>query len=278
MIETTMPDDSTSDELTPDKPTPGTPTPRPGPAPPPEPVPPSAPSTVGAPVIDSPTPPPDPPAMLRQESTQPPGSDYPPASPPPPPGAAASTPSYAAPPRRSAVPLLLGSVALLVLILTAAAFYLMRVDGRSVLTGGTLSATVEGLRYDNAKEKIAFIAPAAWSKYPTTSAQVMVRGNGCSFGLLEQHTMLELSHLADAEAKDLHRRHPEATPIIAPRALAGRSALAFSGSYPDSDGAPMTQTYILIDRGVNVLTLIETSTDAPACALAFDQIENSLRI
>ena len=39
----------------------------------------------------------------------------------------------------------------------------------------------------------------------------------------------------------------------------------------------MTQTYILVDRGANLLTMIETGTSA-SCPAAFLSLEDSLRI
>ena len=241
--------------------------PEPGPILHADPPPPAASPLTVAPVVDSSAQVPSPPVILNQGPATAPSSHRTPPR----------YPGFASPPRRSATPLLLGSLAILVLLVAAAVFFFTRVDGRPVLAGGSLTATPAGLRYQNPTENIAFTAPSAWSKFPTSTAQIMVRGGGCSFGLLEQHTVLPLSRLADAEAKDLHRRHPEASPILAPRSVSGHNALAFSGSYTDADGSPMTQTYILIDRGSSVLTLIETSTD-PACAVSFDQVEESLRI
>ena len=197
-----------------------------------------------------------------------------------PPHAISSVPS-AIPQGRSRLPLILGLVVLVAIVLGAAGLLLYRYFthdiGQATVAGGVLTATPAGLYFRNTAENIAFVAPADWSKYPTTSAQIMVRGGGCSFGLLEQRTRLSVPAFADAEAKDLKRRHPEAGPIIAPRTVAGKNGLAFTGAYTDSEGGPMSQTYILIDRGPNVITLIETATD-PTCAQAFANLEDSLHL
>ena len=177
--------------------------------------------------------------------------------------------------------LFLGVGVLAAIILGAAALLIYRTltrdSGQTTVTGGVLTATPDGLYFRNAAENIAFVAPADWSRYPTTSAQIMVRGGGCSFGLLEQQTRLSIPDFAGAEAKDLKRRHPEAAPIVAPRSIAGRDGLAFTGAYTDAQGGPMSQTYILVDRGPNVITLIETATD-PTCAQAFASLEDSLHL
>ena len=171
-----------------------------------------------------------------------------------------------------------GAVILAVLALVAAgAWYFLHAGGHVITAGGELAATAAGLHYENGKEHIAFTAPGTWSRFPASTAQVMVRGEGCSFGLLEQRTLLSAQQLANAEAQDLHRRHPEAAPVITPRTIAGRDALTFSGTYTDSEGQAMTQTYILVDRGTNLLTLIETGTSA-ACPTSFSALEDSLRI
>ena len=148
-------------------------------------------------------------------------------------------------------------------------------SGQTTVTGGVLTATPSGLYFRNTAENIAFVAPASWSRYQTASAQIMVRGDGCSFGVLEQRTKLPIADFADAEAKDMKRRHPEASPIVAPRTVAAKNGLAFTGAYTDSAGGPMSQTYILIDRGPTVITLIETATDT-TCAQSFANIEDSL--
>ena len=183
--------------------------------------------------------------------------------------------------RRGRLPLFLGVLVLILVVLGAAGFLLFRYfthdSGQTTVTGGVLTATPSGLYFRNTAENIEFVAPADWSKYPTATAQIMVRGGGCSFGLLEQRTRLSVPAFADAEAKDLKRRHPEASPIIAPRTVAGKNGLAFTGAYTDSEGAPMSQTYILIDRGPNVITLIETATD-PTCAQSFANLEDSLHL
>lgn len=155
--------------------------------------------------------------------------------------------------------------------------YALRNRTQDMIIGGTLTQTSAALVFENSVERISFTAPAAWSRFGTPSAQVMVRGDGCSFGLLEQRTTLTVSALATAESRDLSRRHPEAHPIISARSLAGHPSLSFSGTYTDSDGGSMTQTYRLVDRGPNVITLIETAT-APGCAQAFAAIESSLRL
>ena len=181
---------------------------------------------------------------------------------------------------RSRVPLVLGLVVLLAIVFGAAGLlyrYATHDSGQTTVTGGVLTATPTGLYFRNTAENIAFVAPPGWSQYPTSTAQMMVRGGGCSFGLLEQRTRLSVPDFADAEAKDLKRRHPEASPIIAPRSVAGKNGLAFTGAYTDSEGGPMSQTYILIDRGPNVITLIETATD-PTCAQAFAGLEDSLHL
>ena len=195
-----------------------------------------------------------------------------------------SVSTNAAPPpprRRSRIPLVLGIVLLCALVLAAAGLVFYRYathdSGQTTVTGGVLTATPSGLYFRNTAENIAFVAPATWSRYPTTSAQIMVRGDGCSFGVLEQRTKLPIPAFADAEAKDMKRRHPEAVPIVAPRTVAGKSGLAFTGAYTDSEGAPMSQTYILVDRGPTVITLIETATD-PACAQSFANVEDSLHL
>ncbi len=176
---------------------------------------------------------------------------------------------------------ILGIVTTVLLALAAIGFgiyrYLTRDIGQSTVTGGVLTATPSGLYFRNTAETIAFVAPAGWSRYPTSSAQIMVRGNGCSFGLLEQRTNLSVPAFANAEARDLKRRHPEANPIVAPRTVAGKDGLAFTGAYTDSQGGPMSQTYILVDRGPTVITVIETATD-PACAQAFASLEDSLHL
>ena len=175
----------------------------------------------------------------------------------------------------------LGIVLLAAIVLGAAGLlgyrYYMHDTGQSTITGGVLTATPSGLYFSNPAEKIAFVAPAGWSRYATASAQIMVRGGGCSFGLLEQQTNLSVAAFADAEAKDMKRRHPEAIPIIAPRTVAAKTGLAFTGAYTDSAGGPMSQTYILVDRGPNVITLIETATD-PTCAQSFASVEDSLHL
>lgn len=168
-------------------------------------------------------------------------------------------------------------VALALALVLGGAWYFLHAGGHVITAGGELAATAAGLHYENGHERIAFTAPGTWSRFPASTAQVMVRGEGCSFGLLEQRTLLSAQQLADAEAKDLHRRHPEAAPVIAPRLIAGHEGLAFSGSYTDSEGQPMTQTYILVDRGNNLLTLIETGTST-SCPAAFLNLEDSLRI
>ena len=182
---------------------------------------------------------------------------------------------------RSHLPRVLGILLLAAIVLGAAGLlafrYSMRDTGQSTVTGGVLTATPTGLYFRNTPEKIEFVAPAGWSQYATASAQIMVRGGGCSFGLLEQRTNLSVAAFADAEAKDLKRRHPEAIPIVAPRTVAQKNGLAFTGAYTDSAGGPMSQTYILIDRGPNVVSLIETATD-PACAQSFASIEDSLHL
>ena len=196
-------------------------------------------------------------------------------------GAAPGQP--AAPPVRdhSRLRLLLGISVLAAIVLGAAGLVLYRIltrdRGQSTVAGGVLTATPNGLYFRNATENIAFVAPADWSPFPTASAQIMVRGGGCSFGLLEQRTNLSVANFASAEAKDLKRRHPEATPIVAPRSIASRDGLAFTGAYTDAQGGPMSQTYILVDRGPNVITLIETATD-PTCAQAFASLEDSLHL
>ena len=157
------------------------------------------------------------------------------------------------------------------------AWYFLHAGGHVITAGGELAATAAGLHYENGHEGIAFTAPGTWSRFPAATAQIMVRGEGCSFGLLEQRTLLSAQQLADAEAKDLHRRHPEAAPVITPRYIAGHEGLAFTGTYTDSEGQPMTQTYILVDRGANLLTLIETGT-SPTCPAAFLSLEDSLHI
>ena len=181
----------------------------------------------------------------------------------------------------SRIRLILGLVVVTAVVLGAAGLLLYRYythdNGQTTVAGGVLTATPAGLYFRNAAENIAFVAPADWSKYPTATSQIMVRGGGCSFGLLEQRTRLSIQAFADAEAKDLKRRHPEAGPIIAPRTVAGKNGLAFTGAYTDSEGGPMSQTYILIDRGPNVITLIETATD-PTCAQAFANLEDSLHL
>ena len=184
-------------------------------------------------------------------------------------------------PRRGRLPLILGIALLCAIVLAAAGLVFYRYathdSGQTTVTGGVLTATPSGLYFRNAAENIAFVAPATWSRYPTTSAQIMVRGGGCSFGVLEQRTKLPIPAFADAEAKDMKRRHPEAMPIVAPRTVAGKNGLAFTGAYTDSEGGPMSQTYILIDRGPTVITLIETATD-PACAQSFASVEDSLHL
>lgn len=172
----------------------------------------------------------------------------------------------------------LGAVLLAVIaVVGATAWYFLHAGGHVITAGGELAATAAGLHYENGSEHISFTAPGTWSRFPASTAQVMVRGEGCSFGLLEQRTLLSAQQLARAEADDLHRRHPEAAPVITPRTLAGRDALTFSGTYTDSEGQSMTQTYILVDRGSNLLTLIETGTSA-ACPPSFSSLEDSLRI
>lgn len=178
-------------------------------------------------------------------------------------------------PNRRALPFVL--LALLVVALTAVFLYRTIHPRQDMITGGTLTQTSTALVFENPAEGIHFAAPLAWSRYQTPSAQVMVRGDGCSFGMLEQRTRLPVSTLATTEALDLRRRHPEARPSIVSRSIAGRAGLSFAGSYTDSAGGPMTQTYHLIDRGPNLITLIETST-APGCATAFAVIESSLRL
>ena len=184
-------------------------------------------------------------------------------------------------PRHSRLPLILSLIVLGAVVLGAAGLlayrYYTHDNGQTTVAGGVLTATPSGLYFRNAAENIAFVAPADWSRYPTSTSQIMVRGGGCSFGLLEQRTRLPIPAFADAEAKDLKRRHPEASPIIAPRSIAGKNGLAFTGAYTDSEGGPMSQTYILVDRGPNVITLIETATD-PTCAQAFANIEDSLHL
>ncbi len=183
--------------------------------------------------------------------------------------------------RRSRLLLILGVALLCAIVLAAAGLVFYRYathdSGQTTVTGGVLTATPSGLYFRNTAENIAFVAPATWSRYPTASAQVMVRGGGCSFGVLEQRTKLSIPAFADAEAKDMKRRHPEAMPIVAPRTVAGKNGLAFTGAYTDSEGGPMSQTYILIDRGPTVITLIETATD-PACAQSFANVEDSLHL
>lgn len=203
-------------------------------------------------------------------------------SPRPPAAASGSVRTPAATPRKpghSRLGLVLGIVVVAAVVLGGAGLVLYRSltrdSGQTTVTGGVLTATPSGLYFRNAAENIAFVAPADWSRYPTASAQIMVRGGGCSFGLLEQRTNLSVSNFAGAEAKDLKRRHPEATPIVAPRTVAGRDGLAFTGAYTDAQGGPMSQTYILVDRGPNVITLIETATD-PTCAQSFANLEDSL--
>ncbi len=182
---------------------------------------------------------------------------------------------------RGRLGLVLGIVVLAATVLGTAGLllyrYLTHDSGQTTVAGGVLTATPSGLYFRNTAEKIAFVAPADWSQYPTASAQIMVRGGGCSFGLLEQRTNLSVPNFASAEAKDLKRRHPEANPIVAPRSVAGRDGLAFTGAYTDAQGGPMSQTYILIDRGSNVITLIETATD-PTCAQSFANLEDSLHL
>lgn len=175
----------------------------------------------------------------------------------------------------------LGILLLVAIVLGAAGLlvyrYFTRDTGQTTVTGGVLTATPSGLYFRNTEEKIEFVAPAGWSRYATASAQIMVRGGGCSFGLLEQRTNLSVAAFADAEAKDLKRRHPDALPLVAPRTIAGRNGLAFTGAYTDSAGGPMSQTYILVDRGPNIITLIETATD-PTCAQSFASVEDSLHL
>ena len=120
----------------------------------------------------------------------------------------------------------------------------MHDTGQSTITGGILTATPNGLYFSNPAEKIEFVAPAGWSRYPTASAQIMVRGGRpCSFGLLEQQTNLSVAAFADAEAKDMKRRHPEAIPPSSRHApLPRKTGLAFTGAYTDSAGGPMSQT------------------------------------
>ena len=168
-------------------------------------------------------------------------------------------------------------IAVALALVLGGAYYFLHAGGHVITAGGELAATAAGLHYENGHERIAFTAPGTWTRFPASTAQVMVRGEGCSFGLLEQRTLLSAQQLADAEAKDLHRRHPEAAPVISPRLIAGHEGLAFSGSYTDSEGQPMTQTYILVDRGANLLTMIETGTSA-SCPAAFLSLEDSLRI
>ena len=186
-----------------------------------------------------------------------------------------------APPKRSRLPLILGIALLCAIVLAAAGLVFYRYathdSGQTTVIGGVLTATPSGLYFRNTAENIAFVAPATWSRYSTASAQIMVRGDGCSFGVLEQRTKLPIPAFADAEAKDMKRRHPEAMPIVAPRTVAGKNGLAFTGAYTDSEGGPMSQTYILIDRGPTVITLIETATD-PACAQSFANVEDSLHL
>ena len=203
-------------------------------------------------------------------------------SPPPPPSGGSYPQDSAAPlpPQRTTkAPALVVSsiIALALALVLGGAWYFLHAGGHVITAGGELAATAAGLHYENGHEGIAFTAPGNWTRFPASTAQVMVRGEGCSFGLLEQRTLLSAQQLADAEAKDLHRRHPEAAPVIAPRFIAGKEALAFSGSYTDSEGQPMTQTYILVDRGTNLLTMIETGTSA-SCPAAFLTLEDSLRI
>ncbi len=191
----------------------------------------------------------------------------------------APAPALAPPPRR--LPLVVGLLVLAGIVLSAAAFFVYRYlthdTGQTTITGGILTTTPSGLYFSNTAEHIAFVAPATWSRYTTASAQIMLRGDGCSFGLLEQRTNLSVPAFADAEARDLKRRHPEAAPIVAPRTVAGKNGLAFTGAYTDSQGGPMSQTYILVDRGPTVITLIETATD-PSCAQSFASVEDSLHL
>ena len=198
-----------------------------------------------------------------------------------PPRLTAHVPGTPATARRSRLPLILGILVVCGIVLTAAGLllyrYLNRDSGQTTITGGVLTATPSGLYFRNTAENIAFVAPATWSRYTTASAQIMVRGGGCSFGVLEQRTNLPITAFADAEARDMKRRHPEASPIVAPRTVARKNGLAFTGAYTDSEGGPMSQTYILIDRGPNVVTLIETATD-PTCAQAFANLEDSLHL
>ncbi len=191
-------------------------------------------------------------------------------------------PASARIPARSHLLRILGIVLLVAMVLGAAGmlayrYYTHDDTGQSTVTGGVLTATPSGLYFRNTAEKIEFVAPSGWSQYATASAQIMVRGGGCSFGLLEQRTNLSVAAFADAEARDLKRRHPEAIPIVAPRSIAAKNGLAFTGAFTDSGGGPMSQTYILIDRGPNVITLIETATD-PACAQSFASVEDSLHL
>ena len=177
--------------------------------------------------------------------------------------------------------LVLGLAILAAIVLGAAGLlgyrYYTHNDRVSNVAGGTLTETPVGLHFENPAEHLAFTAPSTWARFNTPAAQVMVRGEGCSFGLLEQRTVLSVNALADAEAKDLHQRHPEANPIIAPRSVAGHNGVAFSGSYTDAHGEQLSQTYILVDRGPNVITLIESATE-PACVQRFTALENTLEL
>ncbi len=224
-----------------------------------------------------------PPVYERRASDRDPGAPSPSPSPfgrrhtdqrPPAPDSLGGSPRT---PSRAPVALI-GTVIVAVLALGAwAAWYFLHAGGHVITAGGELAATAAGLHYENPKEHIAFTAPGTWTRFPASTAQVMVRGEGCSFGLLEQRTLLSAHQLADSEAQDLHHRHPEATPTITLRTIAGHDALTFSGTYTDSEGQPMTQTYILVDRGANLLTLIETGTSA-LCPPSFSALEESLHL
>ena len=157
---------------------------------------------------------PEAPHPYEQVQVEPPAPSPPPGTP-----AAGQHPDQpSAAPAGSKAPAVVVStiIAVALALVLGGAWYFLHAGGHVITAGGELAATAAGLHYENGHERIAFTAPGNWTRFPASTAQVMVRGEGCSFGLLEQRTLLSAQQLADAEAKDLHRRHPEAAPVIAP--------------------------------------------------------------
>lgn len=167
---------------------------------------------------------------------------------------------------------------LLGLVLLVGYAGLHALNGRTVVSRGTLENTAEGLLYRDQQEHLSLVLPEDWTPSHSQHSMALFTGDGASLLLQEQYAIFfSPAAMLQATVVQMLQGHKDATTQPCRAEIPGHASDCMEITYTNQNGTRITQRFIALRRSLKILTVIESWVEGPR-PVFFDGIEKNLQL